>query len=151
MTPLGLHHIMYAGHHYGPGPWVSTGRKDWTSVYYHKADSSGIGFDRSPSGTNATSQYFPGVAEVWSDVSSCPENLLLWFHHVPWDYTMKSGRILWDELCYRYDSGVSSVKLMQSEWAELKHLIDEERFVKVRNLLLKQERDARLWKDGCLS
>ena len=150
MTPLGLHHIMYAGHHYGPGPWVNRGRQDWTSVYYHRADSSGIGFNRTFSGSNAVGQYFPPVRDIYEKIESCPENLLLWFHHVPWDYKLKSGRTLWDEICLRYDYGVKSVRLMQSEWEKTKGIVDDERFEQVKRLLVNQERDARIWKNGCI-
>lgn len=150
MTPLGLHHIMYSGHHYGPGPWVDRGRKDWTSVYYHRADTSGIGFDRTPSGSDAVAQYFGPVRDLFADIKSCPENLLLWFHHVPWDYRLKSGKTLWDELCFHYDNGVRSVIIMEAEWNKTEGKIDEERFNQVKALLIKQERDARIWKDGCI-
>lgn len=150
MTPLGLHHIMYSGHHYGPGPWVDRGRKDWTSVYYHRADTSGIGFDRTPSGSDAVAQYFGPVRDLFADIKSCPENLLLWFHHVPWDYRLKSGKTLWDELCFHYDNGVRSVLNMEAEWNKTEGKIDEERFNQVKALLIKQERDARIWKDGCI-
>jgi len=150
MTPLGLHHIMYAGHHYGPGPWVDRGRRDWTSVYYHRADSVGIGFDRTSKGSNAVGQYFPPVRDMYENIETCPENLLLWFHHVPWDYRLKSGMTLWDEICFRYDEGVKSVIWLQSEWAKSKDFIDRERYEQVHALLIKQERDAKIWKDGCL-
>jgi len=150
MTPLGLHHIMYSGHHYGPGPWVDRGRKDWTSVYYHRADSAGIGFDRTSKGSDAISQYLQPVREIYEKRETCPENLLLWFHHVPWDYKLKSGRTIWDELCLRYDGGVKSVRWMQGEWGNLKEFIDKERFEEVRALLIKQERDAKIWRDGCI-
>jgi alpha-glucuronidase len=150
MTPLGLHHIMYSGHHYGPGPWVDRGRKDWTSVYYHRADSAGIGFDRTSKGSDAVAQYFKPVRDIYENIGTCPENLLLWFHHVPWDYKLKSGKSLWDEMCLRYDSGVKSVRWLQSEWDKSKEFVDSERFEEVRALLIKQERDARIWKDGCI-
>ncbi|MCJ7449008.1 MAG: alpha-glucuronidase [Bacteroidales bacterium] len=150
MTPLGLHHIMYAGHHYGPGPWVNRGRQDWTSVYYHRADSTGIGFNRTSSGSNAVSQYFPPVRDIYENIETCPENLLLWFHHVPWDYKLESGRTLWDEICYRYDEGVKSVRWLHGEWTRSKDFIDPDRFEKVQSLLVKQERDAKIWKDGCI-
>ncbi len=150
MTPLGLHHIMYAGHHYGPGPWVDRGRQDWTSVYYHRADSNGIGFDRTSKGSNAVGQYYPQIRDLYENPESCPENLLLWFHHVPWDYMLKSGRTLWDEICFRYDDGVKSVRWMQEEWIKSKDFIDKERFEQVQTLLVKQERDAKIWRDGCL-
>ncbi len=150
MTPLGLHHIMYAGHHYGPGPWVDRGRQDWTSVYYHRADKGGIGFNRTCTGSNAVGQYFPEVRAIYEKTEKCPENLLLWFHHVSWDHRLKSGRTLWDEMCSRYDQGVKSVKWLQSEWSKTKDVIDSERFEMVSTLLGKQERDAKIWKDGCL-
>jgi alpha-glucuronidase len=150
MTPLGLHHIMYAGHHYGPGPWVDQGRKDWTSVYYHRSDTLGIGFDRTSEGSNAVGQYYPVVRDMFDNIQTCPENFLLWFHHVPWDYKVKSGKTLWDELCYRYDEGVKSVGWMRSEWDLSKNNIDSDRFEMVKSLLVKHERDARIWKDGCI-
>jgi len=150
MTPLGLHHIMYAGHHYGPGPWVDRGRRDWTSVYYHRADSNGIGFDRTSKGSNADGQYFPPVRDMYENIETCPENLLLWFHHVPWDHKLKSGRTLWDEICHRYDEGVKSVRWLQDEWASSKDFIDSERYEKVAALLVKQERDAKIWRDACI-
>src|SRR5690606_14100558 len=102
MTPVGLHHIMGRNHHYGPAPWIEGGRADWTSVYYHKAGPDGIGFDRSSTGSNALEQYQPPVRALYDDVDDCPEEYLLWFHHVPWDRKMDSGRILWDELCHQY-------------------------------------------------
>lgn len=150
MTPLGLHHIMYYGHHYGPGPWVDSGRPDWTSVYYHRADSLGLGFDRSSSGSNAVAQYFPPLRDLYENIETCPENLLLWFHHVPWDYRMRSGKTLWDELCRQYDSGVQSVKWLQQQWRSLEGIIDSGRFHLVEGLLVKQARDAQIWRDGCL-
>ncbi|NLV19523.1 MAG: alpha-glucuronidase [Bacteroidetes bacterium] len=150
MTPLGLHHIMYEGHHYGPGPWVSRGRKDWTSVYYHQASTTGIGFDRTSSGSNAVNQYFPPVREMYENIETCPENLLLWFHHVSWDHRLKSGRNLWDEMCYLYHEGVNDVRWIQSEWKKTEKYIDNDRFEEVKTLLEKQERDAKIWRDGCL-
>ncbi len=151
MTPLGLHHIMARDHHYGPGPWVDGGRADWTSVYYHRADSIGLGFDRTPGGSNAVSQYFSPYGELLSSMDTCPEELLLWFHHVPWQYTMKSGRSLWGELCYRYNRGVESVRRMQQTWDTLAAFVDEARFEHVRWLLRIQEKEARWWRDACLS
>lgn len=150
MTPLGLHHIMYSGHHYGPGPWVSRGRQDWTSVYYHRADTAGIGFDRTTTGSNAVSQYFSPVKEMFNNVESCPENLLLWFHHLPWNYRMKSGKTLWEELCLEYHRGVNAVREMRKEWKGLENCIDRERFETVSKLMEKQERDAIIWRDGCI-
>lgn len=150
MTPLGLHHIMYEGHHYGPGPWVSRGRQDWTSVYYHRADSVGIGFDRTSKGSNAVGQYFKPVRDMYENLETCPENLLLWFHHVPWDYRLKSGNTLWDELCIRYDGGVRSVGKMKNDWKSLEGSVDIDRHGMVMKLLEMQERDARIWKNACI-
>jgi alpha-glucuronidase len=150
MTPLGLHHIMYSGHHYGPGPWVDRGRSDWTSVYYHRADAQGIGFDRTSKGSDAVSQYFKPVRDMYENLNTCPENLQLWFHHMPWDYRLSSGKTLWDEICLRYDDGVKSVKRLQSDWKKTKGIVDGERFDQVSALLVKQERDAAIWRDGCI-
>lgn len=150
MTPLGLHHIMSEGLHYGPGPWVNRGRQDWTAVYYHRADSAGIGFNRSTTGSKATLQYFPEISKVYDNIETCPEEMLLWFHHVSWDRTMKSGRSLWDELCFRYGNGVDSVRWMRAEWAKLKGMTDDERFDLVSSLLAEQESNAKIWKDACI-
>ena len=150
MTPLGLHHIMARGHHYGPGPWVEGGRADWTSTYYHRADAAGLGFDRTPSGSDAASQYFSPYRARISSLDTCPEELLLWFHHVPWQHRMKSGRTLWDELCVRYNDGVESVSQMRQTWDSLAGLVDDARFEHVRALLRIQEKEARWWRDACL-
>jgi alpha-glucuronidase len=153
MTPLGLHHLMAKDHHHGPGPWVSaadTGRADWASVYYHRADSVGIGFDRSATGSNAVAQYHPPWTTLFGDVRSCPEELLLWFHHVPWKHKMKSGRALWDELCLRYQGGVESVRRMRATWNGLGAYVDGARFGDVKMLLAIQEQEARWWRDACL-
>jgi alpha-glucuronidase len=148
--PLGLHHIMAEGHHYGPGPWVDGIRPDWTSVYYHRADAQGLGFDRTVSGSDAVSLYAAPVARTWGDLSACPETLLLWFHHVPWDHRMSSGRTLWEELCLRYQAGVDQVRGWRKTWTSLQGLIDKERFEHVDTLLRVQEREARHWRDACL-
>jgi len=151
MTPLGLHHIMAEGHHYGPGPWVAvSGRPDWTSVYYHQADSKGIGFDRTKTGSNALSQYYPEVRERFSDLKTCPEEYLLWFHHLSWDYEMKSGRTLWEELCYKYYSGADSVKWMADGFSTLSGKIDKERFDQVSAFLKIQQKEAIWWRNSCL-
>ncbi|MCB0675029.1 MAG: alpha-glucuronidase, partial [Saprospiraceae bacterium] len=108
MTPLGLHHIMAAGHHYGPGPWVDNmSRADWNSTYYHRADEQGLGFNRSESGSGALLQYAPGFRQQYADMDKCPEQYLLWFHHVPWNHRMHSGQTLWEELCWQYHQGAS--------------------------------------------
>ncbi|HET9432382.1 MAG TPA: alpha-glucuronidase family glycosyl hydrolase, partial [Chitinophagaceae bacterium] len=151
MTPLGLTHIMYNGHHYGPMPWGNTlNRPDWNPVYYHKADSVGIGFDRTPTGTNALVQYSSEVQKQYDDIDKCPEDYLLWFHHVPWKRKMRSGRTLWDELCYKYYTGVDSIKAIQQQWNKMKKYIDPERFEHVRQLLNIQVKDAMWWRNACL-
>jgi alpha-glucuronidase len=152
MTPLGLHHLMGRGHHYGPAPWVEGGpRADWTSVYYHRADERGIGFDRSANGSNAIAQYAPPVAARFGDLKRVPETLLLWFHHVPWDYHMQSGRILWDELVYRYGRGVENVAAMRRTWTEMKPFVDPERHEQVAAFLAIQEKEARWWRDASIA
>jgi alpha-glucuronidase len=151
MTPLGLHHLMARGHHYGPGPWVSGGpRVDWTSVYYHRADADGIGFDRTASGSNAVRQYFPPVGEVFGSLERVPEKYLLWFHHVRWDHRMASGRTLWEDLVHHYCGGVEAVHHMQATWKALEGRIDEERYVQVQAFLAIQEQEARWWRDACV-
>jgi len=151
MTPLGLHHQMARNHHYGPGPWVSGGpRADWTSPYYHRADKNGIGFDRSATGSNAVGQYFPEVAARFGSLDKVPEEYLLWFHHVPWDHRMRSGRTLWDELLMRYQAGVDAVRRMQATWAGLSGFVDPERYEQVRAFLAIQEQEARWWRDACV-
>lgn len=153
MMPLGLHHIFAEGHHYGPAPWFANKnlRADWTSVYYHKADSKGIGFDRSAStGSNAVSQYHEPLASQLNNIETCPEFFLLWFHHLPWDYKMKNGRILWDELCYRYDKGVSQVRELQKIWDQAQPYVDHQLFLEIQSKLRRQCLDAQVWKDACL-
>jgi alpha-glucuronidase len=142
---------MARDHHYGPGPWVTGGpRTDWTSVYYHRADSNGIGFERTATGSNAVAQYFPPVAEAFSSLKQCPEEYLLWFHHVSWDYRMRSGRTLREELCRHYQSGVDTVRRMQAVWKSRERQIDAERYEEVRVFLKIQEAEARWWRDACL-
>lgn len=151
MTPLGLHHIMGYGHHYGPAPWYNQApRPDWNPVYFHKADTTGLGFDRTAAGSNALAQYKPEVASLYGNVQSCPETYLLWFHHVPWRYKMKSGRTLWDELCYKYYTGADSVRQMRQSWNTLKGMIDGERFEQVAMLLAIQEKEAVWWRNSCV-
>ncbi len=152
MTPLGLHHLMGRGHHYGPGPWVEGGsRADWTSVYYHRADATGIGFDRSSTGSNAVAQYAAPVAAQFNDLKRVPEDFLLWFHHVPWDYRTQSGRILWDELVYRYTRGVDGVRDMGKTWRGMAPFVDPERHAQVAAFLKIQEREALWWRDASIA
>ena len=151
MTPLGLHHIMGYGNHYGPAPWYDKApRADWNPVYFHRADSIGIGFDRTSKGSNALAQYQPEVDSFFTNLSTCPDEYLLWFHHVPWSYKTKSGRTLWDELCYKYNEGVDEVRWMQATWKNMEKYIDEERFNHVRMLLNTQEEEAVWWRNACL-
>ncbi|NCB08571.1 MAG: alpha-glucuronidase, partial [Bacteroidia bacterium] len=130
MMPLGLHHLFSAHAHYGPGPWWAPPgmRKDWTPPYYHQADSLGIGFDRTQSGSNAVAQYHEPLSSQFNNLNTCPEALLLWFHHVLWDYKMKSGKTLWDELCFHYDKGVKQVHHFQRVCELAGRYVDEERF-----------------------
>ena len=150
-NPIGLHHIMGTGHHYGPAPWVNNlNRPDWNPVYYHKADSMGIGFNRTATGSNALVQYHPEARKLWEDMTTCEEKNLLWFHHVPWTFKMRSGRSLWDELCHHYYSGAAKVKEMQQSWANLKPYVDQQRFDQVRSLLNVQYDEAVWWRNACL-
>jgi alpha-glucuronidase len=150
-TPLGLHHIM-SNSHYGIAPWNSTptNRPDWNASYYHKADEKGIGFDRTTKGSNAVSLYFPPLCNLYNDINTCPENLLLFFHHCSWDYKMRSGKTLWDELCYRYDLGVNQVRDFQKIWDQIGTRIDKERFEAVQYKLKIQATDAVRWKSAGL-
>jgi alpha-glucuronidase len=151
MTPLGLHHQMARNHHYGPGPWVAGGpRPDWTSLYYHRADAAGIGFDRTATGSNAVAQYFPPVAELFASAERVPEEYLLWFHHVSWDRRMASGRTLWEELVRHYYGGVEAVRRMQATWRSLEGRVDAERYEQVLAFLEIQQQEARWWRDACL-
>ena len=152
MTPLGLHHIMAADHHYGPGPWVSEmPRADWTSVYYHKADEAGIGFDRTSTGSNALSQYHPDFQAGLSDIENCPPEFLLWFHHVDWNHKFSNGMTLWEILCRQYHQGAKEVTLLKDMWKNIAASIDEGRHKHVLMHLDIQENEARWWRDACLS
>lgn len=151
MNPIGLHHIMGTGHHYGPAPWVSNlNRPEWNPVYYHKADSVGIGFNRTATGSNALAQYFPEVRKQWEDINTCDEKYLLWFQHVSWDHKMKSGRTLWNELCQKYYSGADGVIWMRNEWLKQKGKTDDQRFNQVKMLLDIQAEEAVWWRNACL-
>jgi alpha-glucuronidase len=152
MTPLGLHHQMGRGFHYGPGPWVSgMPRADWNSVYYSRADDVGVGFDRSARGSNAIGQYAPEVAKVFGDINKVPEKFLLWFHHVPWDRRMASGRTLWDEMVVDYTRGVSAVSDMRKTWENAAPYVDAGRHKEVAAFLAIQEKEAKWWRDACIA
>jgi len=152
MTPLGLHHLMGRGHHYGPAPWdAGSARPDWDPVYYHRADRNGIGFDRSATGSNAVAQYAPPLARRFGDVRTVPEDYLLWFHHVPWDHRMASGQPLWNALLGRYDHGVAEVARMRATWAGLAPYVDAQRYRQVADFLAIQQHEAQWWRDASIA
>ena len=152
MMPLGIHHIFAGGHHYGPEPWYAPKglRPDWTPPYYHKADSIGLGFDRTVNGSANVNQYPDSLCNVLNDINTCPENVIAWFHHVPWDYKMKSGRTFWDELCHKYDEGVHQARQFLVVWDAMKPYVDCQRFCDVQRRLRIQARDSEWWRDACL-
>ncbi|MCM1504285.1 MAG: alpha-glucuronidase [Muribaculum sp.] len=152
MMPMGLHHLFAFGHHYGPEPWceVTGARADWLPKYYHRADSIGLGFDRTLSGTRAVEQYPEGLSDALNDPDRCPEDFLLWFHHVPWNKTLQSGDTMWNTLCRHYERGVESVKQSQCRWDAAAPYLDAGLYADVRRRLMTQARDARWWKDACL-
>ena len=152
MMPLGIHHIFAGTHHYGPEPWYSPKglRADWTPPYYHKADSIGMGFDRTLKGSANVKQYPDELCRLYNDINTCPENLLTWFHHVPWDFRMKSGRTFWDELCHKYDEGVHQARHFLAVWDAMQPYVDSQRFSEVQRKLRIQARDSEWWRDACL-
>ena len=152
MMPLGIHHIFAGTHHYGPEPWYSPKgvRADWTPPYYHKADSIGMGFDRTVNGSANVKQYPDELCRLYNDINTCPENLLTWFHHVPWDFRMKSGRTFWDELCHKYDEGVHQARHFLAVWDAVQPYVDSQRFNEIQHKLRIQARDAEWWRDACL-
>ena len=141
---------MQEGFPYRPQPSNNKGREDWRSTYYHRADTVGLGYNRSSTGSDAVHQYFSPLRETFDDVNTCPEKYLLWFHHVSWDYKMKSGNTLWDELCKKYYSRTKYVDGMISQWLSLKPSIDPEIYVHVQTKLETQKTDAAIWRDTCL-
>lgn len=152
MTPLGLAHLMGSDHHYGPAPWVDDlGRPDWNPVYYHRADADGIGFDRTPSGSNALAQYPVGLARRYADESDPALPFLLWFHRKRWDDRLVTGRSVWDELVVRYDRGVAGVDAMAATWNGLSGRIDARRHGEVAALLAVQQQEARWWRDASIA
>ena len=152
MMPLGLHHIFRFDHHYGPEPggFIASYPIEWCPVYYHQADSLGIGFDRTHAGSDATSQYREPFCSLYDDVNTCPERYLLWFHHVPWDFRLKSGNTLWEELQVRYARGVKEVEDFCRIWQEAKPAIDEQRWKEVDQRMQHQLENAREWQKTCL-
>ena len=147
-NPLGLNHIMNFATHYGPGPWYKD--PHWDAKDYHKADETGIGVDRTSKGSNVVNQYAKPLAEILENLNTCPQKDLLWFHHLPWDYKMPSGKILWDELVAYYYKGVDEVRGMRKLWNSMEGKIDAERFNHVKQLLKVQEDEAIWWRDGCV-
>src|SRR5262249_13929515 len=137
--------------HYAPMPWNDRApRADWTAVYYHKASADGIGFDRTKGGDRAVGQYYPPVDEGFNDLTRCPEKYLLWFHRCAWDYRMKSGRILWDELCAKYQVGAAQAVVLQTTWQSLAGKIDRRRHKEVADRLAIQVADSAKWRDQIL-
>ena len=151
MMPLGLHHIFAFDHHYGPEPggFIASYPLEWCPVYYHKADKEGVGFNRSHTGTDATSQYNEPYCSLYDDINTCPERYLLWFHHVPWTYRLKSGNTLWEEIQARYDRGVKEVEDFYAIWQEAKPYIDEQRWKEVDERMQHQLENAKEWRKVC--
>ena len=161
MMPLGLHHLFAWGHHYGPEPWckIEGGRPDWMPSYYHRADAEGLGFNRSSTGSNATAQYPEAFGKKLDSRATCPDELVLWFHHVGWNDKLHSGRTLWNELCYRYQHGVDMVRQMQVKWAAFQDMalmaeaagyIPKGTYGDIKNRLAIEEHDAIWWRDACV-
>ena len=161
MMPMGLHHIFAADHHYGPEPWCERQgwREDWLPRYYHRADSIGIGFNRSDhaepclagmQGSNNVTQYPEPLRSLYNNVRTCPESLLLWFHHVAWDYRMSDGQTLWEHLCRHYDCGVKEAQDFVRIWQQVRPYVDRKRFEEQLWRLQRQTDDAQWWRDACL-
>lgn len=155
MMPLGLHHIFKFDHHYGPEPdgFIASYPLEWCPVYYHKADAQGVGFDRSSKGTDAVGQYPEPYHSMYDNIATCPEEYLLWFHHVPWDYKMKSGSTLWQELCMKYNMGVAMVEVYRDFWhTSAKQYMKghEQEWQHTDSLLNVQLENAKEWRNTCL-
>ena len=148
--PLGLHHTFKGPDHYGPGPWDRSIRPDWEPAYYHKAAADGLGFDRTMNGSGAVAQYHEPLKSMYNDVTTCPENLILWFHHLPWDYKMKSGHTLWDELCLTFQSGIDDARSFVNTWNSVEQYVDALRFADVKAKLERQAKDAIWWRDATI-
>lgn len=161
MMPYGLHHIFAGGHHYGPEPWCAPQgwREDWLPRYYHKADAEGIGFNRTTdngqrttegAGSGNTAQYPEPYYTLYNNIELCPEEYLLWFHHAGWDFTMKNGLSLWENLCYKYDEGVREAESFVETWKSMKPYVDEARYARQLQRFERQAKDAWWWRDACL-
>jgi alpha-glucuronidase len=153
MTPLGLAHIMGSDHHYGPGPWINDlSQANWNPFYYHKADATGIGFDRTSTGSNAVSQYAAMVRDRFASKTTVGDDFLLFFQRMKWDDKVaSSGRTVWEELVHRYSSGVDAVGTMRTQWTMVEGRIDAKRFKDVSDFLQTQHYEARWWRDACLT
>jgi alpha-glucuronidase len=151
MEPLGLAHLMGSNHHYGPAPWARLARADWMPAYFHRADSVGVGFERSPAGSDAVSQYAKPLRDLFADRASTPDSLLLWFHHVGWTDKTHSGRTLWEDLFHHYREGIDTVHSMRRTWQTLEGSVDSARFHDVDDFLAIQEHEAVWWRDAVLS
>lgn len=152
MMPMGLHHIFAADHHYGPEPWCERKgwREDWLPRYYHRADSIGIGFNRSDQGSNNVAQYPESLRSLYNDIKTCPESFLLWFHHVAWNYRLEDGQTLWEHLCRHYDRGVTEAQDFVRIWQQVRPYVDRRRYDKQLWRLQRQADDAQWWHDACL-
>lgn len=153
MMPLGLHHIFAGGHHYGPEPWCfhEGWREDWLPRYYHKADKEGIGFDRTRGlGSGTVEQYPDSLRKLYADRQNCPENLILWFHHMRWNETLHSGETVWEALCHHYDRGVRTADNFARIWKDMKPYVDSQRWEETLKRYERQARDAWWWRDACL-
>ncbi len=149
--PLGLHHLI-GGDHYAPMPENPDPRRaDWSAIYYHRADASGVGFDRTRTGSGAVDQYFPPLRDRWNDPATTPDELLLWFHRLPWAHRMKSGRTLWDELVRSYTRGAEEARSIETRWRSLRGAVDDQRYQAVLAKLQRQSADAATWRDQCLA
>jgi alpha-glucuronidase len=150
-APFGLHHVMGESHHFGPEPWVEKApRPDWTAPYYHRADEKGIGFDRTKTGSDGLSQYPEKLAKVYENEDTCPEEFLLWFHHVSWDKKLKSRKPLWESFVRSFYNGADQVKDMQAEWQSVKRDVPKETFLNVEARLKTQYKEAIWWRDACV-
>lgn len=150
-SPFGLHHVMGESHHFGPEPWVEKApRPDWTALYYHRADEKGIGFDRTKMGSDALSQFPKELTKVYENEDNCPEEFLLWFHHVAWDKKLKSGNTFWNDFVKSFYDGAEQVKDLQAEWQSVKAHVPKETFENVEARLKTQYKEAIWWRDACV-
>lgn len=153
MMPMGLHHIFAGGHHYGPEPWCyhEGWREDWLPRYYHKATGEGIGFDRTiTTGSGAVGQYPDSLRLLYNNKQTCPDNLILWFHHMAWDETIHTGETTWEALCHRYDYGVRMAETFARTWKAMRPYVDDARWTETDKRYQRGAKDAWWWRDGCL-